>query len=115
MATTIESIRDKLLLSTDCLSKYRKRADKCRYCEIMWNVGKSCPARELTCRNQFSIQTGLEAEPMDILTLTALANWKEYAAHIGEDALRAYVLADIEEHAPEGRDRIFAAYKFLKG
>jgi hypothetical protein len=110
----IAEVRDRLLLSTDCRSRYRKRVDKCRYCEVVWSVGKSCPAKELEYRNLFGIKTGLDADPMDILTLAALANWQKYAADIGEDTLRAEVLEDIQKHVPaDKRPQVLAAYDFL--
>ena len=120
MATTIESIRDKLLLSTDCLSKYRKRADKCRYCEIDFTPGRSCPHREWLYKYNFEEKTGLDTfysyRALNILTYAALANWQAYADYIGEDALRAEILEDLNQHIPAGKmGTVFAVYPFLKG
>lgn len=114
MTTTIESIRDKLLLSLDCLSKYHRRADACHYCEIDFIPGKSCPHRELQNKYLFEVRTGIECSGLDILTYAALANWKAYADYCGWDELKAEVNRDLLEHLPAPKvEKVRELYPFL--
>lgn len=114
MTTTIETIRDKLLLSLDCLSKYHRRADACHYCEIDFIPGKSCPHRELQNKYLFQITTGIEKPGLDILTYAALANWKAYADYCGADELRAEVNRDLLENLPAPKvEKVRKLYPFL--
>lgn len=118
----ISEVRDGLLLSTKCRSRYKERSDKCRYCEIDFKKpGISCPMRELCYKHNFADKTGLDVSnplsncgPLDILTYAALENWPEYADYIGADELRAEVMGDIKKHIPETKlEKVLARYPFL--
>lgn len=117
-AKTMAEVRDGLLMSTNCRSKYKQRGDKCRYCEVDFTPGKSCPHKELIYRHKFEDKTGMgtyDGISLDILTYAALANWPKYAAYIGEDALRAEVLQDMKKRIPASRlGAVVARYPFLR-
>jgi hypothetical protein len=112
----IAETRDKLLLSTTCISKYKKRGDKCRYCEVDWNeVGKSCPRWEWAYHYKFDIKNGLNDSSLDILTYAALENWPKYAEYIGEEELRAEVVKDIKKWIPaKNVEKVLEKYPFLR-
>ena len=112
--TTIESVRDKLLLSLDCLSRYRERGDKCQYCEVCFGPGTSCPHQEWSNRYDFETKTGITTQ-MDILTYAALANWDAYADYCGTEKLKAEINQDLIKNLSAPKvERVRKIYPFLQ-
>ena len=87
---SIAECRDKLLMnSVTCHSKYKKRGDKCRYCEVDFSVGMICRAKEMLWRSRLEDKYLTYPEYFDIFTVASMCNQEKYFAYFGEDAVRA--------------------------
>ena len=90
---TVERCRDRLLRSsTSCHSAYKKRKDRCKYCEVAFFVGLMCPQKEKSWRDEVNEKyphflLDNDNDSLDVFTIASMCNREKYFAYFGEDVV----------------------------